>query len=991
MKNLSIIVSFLLFTTLFFSQPTYDDGNSETGIIRGKIIDSKTGEAIVGAMVTIEGTTNGTTTDLDGNFVLKVPANRKLSIKIQYIGYVNKTIEGLLVETNDEKDFSISLEESKANQLDEVEIVTSLIKENNFALILQQKNNASVSDGISAETIKRTPDRNTSDVLKRVSGATIQENKFAIIRGMNDRYNAAYINGAPLPSTESDRKAFSFDIFPSNALDNLVIIKTARPDYPAEFGGGIIEISTKSIPDRNFISVSTSAGYNTYITNQKQLYYKGSKTDFLGFDNGLRALSKDVPDFENYPVNIHERAELAKKINTGDWGVYSRSHADPNTSFQVSGGMNVKRKGEEFFGFYTALNHNRSFSLIKTQRNIIFAGTPGDAENPLIFDRILYDRNYQTNVNSSILFNAGLKINKLHQLKFLNILSLNSEDRTIFREGTINPVDFNPYLINAYALWFTQNKILANQLIGEHQIGKTGIKVNWNLNQATVNRKMPNLRRHSYTRKKFLDIIIPEDPSEPPIVNPMDTVYAANLGEQKSNSPDYSGVSMWSDLKEVIRSFKMDVSKNFKISSDFQFDIKTGGLIQNRNRDFIFRSFIYSPYKVPGGQYLFDNSLIYQSPSQIFSEQNMGLIKPADSNNPFNIGGFVIAESTDPQSPYWAKSNLRATYLMTDLRFKKLRAVLGARYENYYQYIRYRDNNFVINKQFNTFDTTWNNILPSINLIYSINEKNNLRASWSKTLNRPEFRELAPFIFYDFNTNYSLNGDPKLKYSKIDNLDFRYEVFPSGGQMFSFSLFYKDIVNPIEIYQSLNKGNLFYCNAPSAYARGIELEYRYNIGNFFKDDSTFFSKFVNNITLSGNLAFIQSKVRNIEYTYERPIQGQSPYVINVGVNYFDPNSTWGVSVMYNRVGPRLAFVGNYLFQEIWEGSRDIIDVQISKSVLKKKMDIKFNVKDLLAENQNLIYYANFSDFKFNRKKSVTEKFWIQSWGTVYTLSLTWRF
>ncbi|MCX8081094.1 MAG: TonB-dependent receptor [Bacteroidia bacterium] len=994
MKNIAFFLFFLLIVFGIYPQPTFDDSNFKYGIIRGKILDAKTGEAIVGAMVVIDGTTQGTTTDLDGNFQLKVPANKKISLKIQYIGYVNKTIDGLQVDANDEKEFSVSLEESKANQLDEVEIVTSVIKENNFALILQQKNNASVSDGVSAETIKRTPDRNTSDVIKRVSGATIQENKFAIIRGMNDRYNAAYINGAPLPSSESDRKAFSFDIFPSNALDNLVILKTARPDYPAEFGGGIIEITTKSIPDKNFISISTSAGYNTFITNQKQVAYKGSKTDFLGFDNGKRALSKDIPSYEEFPVNIHERAEMAKKIHTGDWSVYTRNNADPNTSFQFSGGMNIKRKGEDFFGFYAALNHNRSLSLIKTHRNVIFAGSPNNPEDPLIFDRLLYDKNYQTNVNSSMLFNAGLKLNKFNQFKFLNIASLNSEDRTIFRQGTLNPVDQNPYLLKAYALWFTQNRIISNQLIGEHVLGnKNDFKILWNLNRSAVNRKIPNLRRHSYTRNKFLNM--PEDPSESP--NPLDTVYKANLGEQGSNSPDYSGVSMWADLKEVINSAKLDFSKSFKINDKFQMELKTGGLIQRRNREFDFRTFIYSKYQIIGGNYVFNENIAYQNTDQIFIPENMGIITPSTPSSP-NVGGFILSETTDPQSPYWANSNLNAGFLMGDFRYSKIRLVTGVRYENYYQYIKYRDNNFRINKKFNELDTVWNNFLPSVNLIYSLNDKTNIRASWSKTLNRPEFRELAPFIFYDFNTNYSLSGDPKLKYSLIDNFDLRYEIFPAGGQLFSFSLFYKDIVNPIEIYQSLNKGNLYYGNAPSAYARGLELEYRYNIGNLFKDDSTIFSKIINNLTLSGNLAFIESKVRNINYTYERPLQGQSPYVLNFGLNYFDAQSTWGVSIMYNRVGPRLAFVGNNLFQEIWEGSRDIIDLQLSKSFLNKKLEVKFNVRDLLAENQSLIYYANFSNYKFNnrstlfnKKASVHERFWIQNWGTVYSLSLSWRF
>jgi hypothetical protein len=218
--------------------------NAQTGRISGTILDAKTGETLPGATVLVDGTSKGAAADFDGKFSINNVPVGKVSLVVSFVSYTTKKIAGVTVVANDNTDVNVQLETSTSTELAEVEVVVTLNKENNTALVLQQKNNSSVSDGISAETIRRTPDKNTSDVLKRVSGASIQDNKFAIVRGLNERYNAAYLNGAPLPSTESDIKAFSFDLFPSNMLDNLVITKTARPDLPGEFAGGIIEINT---------------------------------------------------------------------------------------------------------------------------------------------------------------------------------------------------------------------------------------------------------------------------------------------------------------------------------------------------------------------------------------------------------------------------------------------------------------------------------------------------------------------------------------------------------------------------------------------------------------------------------------------------------------------------------------------------------------------------------------------------------------------------
>jgi hypothetical protein len=335
---------------------------SQNSIIKGNVIEEKTGKTLPGVNVIIKETKFSTITDLDGNYIIKnIPAG-KYEIEFSYFGFQTKIVSEVVTTANETTDVNTSLIE-KANVLDEVVITKTKAKaESVKSLLLMQKNNASVSDGVSAETIKKTPDKTTSDVLKRISGASIQDNKFVIIRGLNDRYNTAYINGAPLPSSEPDRKAFSFDIFPSNMLDNLIITKTATPDLPGEFAGGVVQINTKSVSDKNFQSISFGSGYNTITTGKKQVTYNGGKTDFLGFDDGTRSMSPVIPDNLTFVgLNYTQKAEIAKN-STSDWSLKNQSFS-PNLNFQYTIGHNVGK-----LGMLMAVTYSKSNNYSETSR-----------------------------------------------------------------------------------------------------------------------------------------------------------------------------------------------------------------------------------------------------------------------------------------------------------------------------------------------------------------------------------------------------------------------------------------------------------------------------------------------------------------------------------------------------------------------------------------------------------------------------------------------
>jgi hypothetical protein len=301
---------FLVLFTLF----SFSLIHAQTSGIKGVVIEDKTGQPLPGATVTIVELNKSRVTDANGNFTFSKIAPGSYVVKVVALTFQEKEISEVVVVADEIYNLTISLLE-KNNQLDEVVIKapTKAKVESVKSLLTMQKNSATVSDGISAETIKRTPDKNTSDVLKRISGASIQDNRFVIVRGLNDRYNFSLLNGSPLPSSESDRKAFSFDIFPSNMLDNIVITKTASPDLPGDFAGGIIQVNTKSVPDKDFQTITVGSGYNTITTFKEEKTYKGSPTDWLGFDNGIRDFPSTVPSFEDFKsLSIEERAALAK-------------------------------------------------------------------------------------------------------------------------------------------------------------------------------------------------------------------------------------------------------------------------------------------------------------------------------------------------------------------------------------------------------------------------------------------------------------------------------------------------------------------------------------------------------------------------------------------------------------------------------------------------------------------------------------------------------
>ncbi len=916
--------------------------------IRGLVTDQATGETLPGVKITLEGTQKITLTDFDGKFNFNGIPEGNYSITAKYATYTTKTITDVGVKTGEPTVLNIAMGSAVSEQ-QEVVVTATMKKESNSALLLAQKNATTVSDGISAESIKRTPDRSTSDVLKRISGASIQDNKFAVIRGLNDRYNAAYINGAPLPSSESDRKAFSFDIFPANMLDNLVIIKTATPELPAEFAGGIIQVNTKSIPEDNFQSLSIGGGYNTITTGKEKMSYKGGKLDWLGIDDGSRAMPKGIPATK---FDQKLGAELAKN-NVTDW-TSSYEKQKPNMSFQYSIGRNKELKNMKL-GMVGAINYNNNtvFNTMTENRYDAFASTLPDSKfiNEIATNQTLF----------GTLLNLSLKLNENHQLSSKNLYSINSDDRFILKTGKLEGDS-----VIQTARWFTSNQIFTSQLTGNHYFPTPKIKLNWVGSIGTVRRDIPNLRR---TRA-----IKTEDGEYQELV----------LSAGNTISDEYSGNSFNATNLETIKSFKADVNYQFQIGKHLKNEVKSGIFVQGRNRDFKARQLQY---------FTKNQDLQKLNYNELFTAQNMG------EDKLYFIDGFKQEDS------YKASSFLSAGYLQLDQKIKNIRLIWGARAENYAQTL----NTFKLGKPLDIVYPTVLDLLPSANFIYSINEKQNVRLSYSKTINRPEFRELAPFLFYDFTNGMSTNGNDTLVRARIDNLDFRYEIYPGKGQMFSVSVFNKNFERPIEPTLFGNDVTIVYRNAKKAQNYGMELEFRTNLASLLPVDS---ANVLDDFTLFSNIAIIRSKI-DVDST-SRPLQGQSPYIFNGGISYQNEKHAFSVSLSANRVGERIYIVGQALteggkiyYNHIWENSRTFLDLQLTKKLLKKKLELKLNIQNILAQNQ--VFYQNgitnertgnetLNQLVFGNKDNLDgynadkdRKIWNMNFGRVFSFSAAYNF
>lgn len=456
--------------------------------------------------------------------------------------------------------------------------------------------------------------------------------------------------------------------------------------------------------------------------------------------------------------------------------------------------------------------------------------------------------------------------------------------------------------------------------------------------------------------------------------------YSANIATNADFSPSTGGTFLYTTNKENIRSAQVDLTDNLDFSKQFKNSIKIGFGIQYRDRNFSARKLNFAKMQQAGGGLEFNDSFLYLNDKQIFDPNNMGI-------QPNGKGGFMLEQIVNPYDAYDASSFIFSRYLMIDSKIgNKLRAIYGLRLESFYLKLQStKDDRTPVD-----INTLVIDYLPSFNIIRSIDEKQNIRVSYSKTLNRPEFRELAPFVFYDFTNRFTYSGNDTLQRCTIHNLDFRYEIFPGKNQLVSGSLFYKKFNTPIEQRSNPNAAReVTYVNAENAKNFGFEVEFRALLSSIIKADSLLWLDYV---TMYANLALINSTVvlseanKNIEA--DRRLQGQSNYVFNAGIQYQNYKNGLSATLSANRVGDRISIVGNVIEPDLWEKGRTVLDLQIGKIFLKNKLDIRLNIKDILVQDQ--IFY---NDMDKNQKYNSDKDYIIisRNFGNEISINIGYKF
>ena len=810
----------------------------------------------------------------------------------------------------------------------------------NMDLLKLQKNSITIGDGISAEYIRKSPDRTTADALKRVTGISLLQNKYAIIRGLSDRYNSALLNGLALPSTEADRKVFALDLFPANMLDNLVIMKTATAEMTSDFAGGIIQLNTKDIPESNSWQFSIGATYNNLATFQQHNYATNYGIDVLGLGQSKRDITMNLPtatDFKNSSKT--EKLATAAAMQT-TWGLENTKSTLPSTSFQIIKTIGKDLGEKKKWGLVTGLTYNNSNSIQQSDRYDY------DAANEELFH--YNDALYSNNVLWGAILNTGYK-SKRNQYNLNTSFTTNAELSTTKREGSNYELQQNEWFyINDYK----ENHLFDISFAGDNEIMDNKFKVKYNLGYNLFTNQIPQLQRLYY----YQNMNDPEDLAP--------SAYVP-VG---SADPNRSGI-LHSDLSENRYAANTVLEYNFKWKGEKQ-KIKLGynGIL--RSRTFDARVLGMRIYDVA----TFDWNLLDQPANTIFSAENIG------------TRGFYLDEITNSSDHYEASIANHALFLLTENNYKeKLKWNAGLRFESYNQQLSSYDfSNHKVD-----IDHTTTAILPSTNIVYELIKNMNLRFSASQTTARPEFRELAPFSFYDFSIASTIVGNQDLVPSKINNFDLRYEYYPTNSQILSASLFYKDFINPIEqtVY-STGAGTRIrsFENVSKAKNLGLELEFRKNL-KFLTP--LIHSPALEDFTLLINTTYIYSKVDLSDVASaankSRALQGQSPMIINAGLSYDNSDNGFSMSLLYNYISDRIIEVGTQGYLDVFEKNRNILDLTLSKA-FKSRNEIKLTFKDILQNRS--IYYQ---DVDANQKYNASQDNLIQQITMPVQIGISYRY
>lgn len=840
------------------------DSESETGQIVGQVLDLESGEPIPGAQILLNGQSAGPLAGVSGRFQMRDVPVGVHALTVSYLGYRTHRVDSVEVDAGATTRLAVRMERAAV----EVEGITvSARREGGTAAsaLNAQRTAVGVTNAISSEQIARSPDGDAAAAVKRVSGVTVQEGKYVFVRGLGERYTTASLNGARIPSPDPERKVVPLDLFPSGLLEAISTQKSFTPDRPGDFSGGAVDIRTPEFPLRPVYSFSMSSGFRPGVTGNPVLVAPAEGTEWLAFGTEPR----ELPDAAaNYSGTSSRGDEVNRVVNSfrNVWTPREETGRLPvSLGGSVGGSTEIADRTLGYIGSFTYSN-SQTARLDERRARV---GT-GNTE---------IDRYDGESGSSSVLWggiaNVGLLLGNHTEIHLNNSYNRSADNEARREAGMDENTRAN---VQIDRLRYVERSVRSNQLRAEHQL-TANHALAWSLSNSAVNRSEPD-------RSEFVTWLDPETP-----------VWFN----------DFEGaVRTFGSLDESSSEARLDYTLTLPRSGGAAHRIRMGGLMRETDRaatsqGFRIQAFTWSP-----------SDPRWQRPPEEFFDGRYS--EEGDDD-------FLLSRELSGGS-YDAFDRQSAAYAMGELQLgSNHQLVGGVRIEN--SRIEVDSENQLGQEERVERDDT--DLLPSIALNLGIAENHQLRLSAARTLARPEYREMAPITYREVLGGDQVIGNRELIHTLIDNVDARWEWYPSGDEIVSLGIFAKRFRNPIEQRYLARSGTntRTFENAESALNYGVEAEVRKHMGGLHPA--------LNPLGLFVNATVMRSEVRTgSEDDTERPMVGQAPWVVNTGVTWSPPNAGTSATLLYNVVGERIvnARASGSTVEDVTERSRHLLDLSI---------------------------------------------------------------